>query len=123
MSQDEQILQELIHIRELLTPKAVVPPEKPKNFIEEFKQFLKQYNVMGLAVAFIMGLYLGRLVQQLVTSFITPVLSFIFVTLSLQAPPLVPFTPVNFITELITFIIVAFVIFIIIKLTSRMGIK
>jgi large conductance mechanosensitive channel len=100
-----------------------MPPEKPKNFIEEFKEFLKHYNVMGLAVAFIMGLYLGRLVQQLVTSFITPILSFIFVTLTWQLPPIVPFTPVNFITELITFIIVAFVIFIIIKLTSRMGIK
>ena len=122
LSADEKILEELRQIREALVPPPP-PPEEKKGFIQEFKDFLKQYKVLGLAVAFIMALYLGSLVSQLVASFISPILSLIFVTIGWEAPPIVPFTPTAFIQELITFIIVALVIFIIVKLTSRMGIE
>lgn len=118
---EEQMLEELKQIREALVPPPPPPPEK-KNLWEEFKEFLDQYKVLGLAVAFIMGIYLGRLIQQLVSSFITPILSFIFVSIGLESN-LIGFTPTLFIQELITFIIVAFVIFIIVKLTKRLGIK
>ncbi|MFW9935625.1 MAG: MscL family protein [Candidatus Thorarchaeota archaeon] len=121
MSTNEQMLEELKKIREALVPPPSPPPEK-KNLWEEFKEFLDQYKVLGLAVAFIMGIYLGRLVQQLVSSFITPILSLIFVSIGWEST-LIGFTPTLFIQELITFIIVAFVIFIIVKLTKRLGIK
>jgi large conductance mechanosensitive channel len=121
LSTDEKILEELRQIREALTPPPPTPKEK-KGFIEEFKDFLKQYNVFGLAVAFIMALYLGRLVSQLVASFISPILSVIFVSLIWESV-LVPFTPTLFIQELITFIIVALVIFMLVKISSRFGIK
>ncbi|MFX1577600.1 MAG: MscL family protein [Promethearchaeota archaeon] len=121
MSTNEQMLEELKQIREALVPAPPSPQEK-KNLWEEFKDFLDQYKVMGLAVAFIMGIYLGRLVQQLVSSFITPILSLIFVSVGWEST-LIGFTPTLFIQELITFIIVAFVIFIIVKLTKRLGIK
>lgn len=121
MSKDDQILEELKRIREALEPAPPPPPEK-KNLWQEFKDFLKEYKVMGLAVAFIMALYLGSLVSQLVASFITPILSIIFINLGWEAPPIAPFTPTLFIQELITFLIVALVIFILVKITSRLGI-
>lgn len=122
MSKDDQILEELKRIREALEPAPPPPPEK-KSLWQEFKDFLKEYKVMGLAVAFIMALYLGSLVSQLVASFITPILSVIFISLGWEAPPITPFTPTLFIQELITFLIVAFVIFILVKITSRLGIE
>jgi len=122
MSKEDQMLEELKRIREAVEPAPPPPPEK-KNLWQEFKDFLKEYKVLGLAVAFIMALYLGRLISQLVASFISPILSIIFVSIGWEAPPLLPFTPSLFIQELITFLIVAFVIFILVKITSRLGIE
>jgi large-conductance mechanosensitive channel len=36
--------------------------------------FLSKYKVMGLAVAFIMGIHLGALVQTLVTGLVMPII-------------------------------------------------
>src|SRR5947199_154355 len=58
---DEQILAELREIKRLLTPAPPAPPAAPKGLIEEFKVFLSQYKVLGLAVAFILGVYLGEI--------------------------------------------------------------
>ena len=123
LSKEDQLIEEVRRIREVVEPKPEPPPEKPKNLWQEFKTFLKQYKVMGLAVAFIIALYLGRLVQALVTSFITPILSYIFVSVGWETPPIAVFTPTLFIQELITFIIVAFVIFVLVKITTRLGIE
>ena len=122
MSKENQMLEELKRIREAVEPAPPPPPPEKKNLWQEFKDFLKEYKVMGLAVAFIMALYLGRLVSQLVGSFISPILSIIFVTLGWESS-IIEFTPTLFIQELITFLIVAFVIFILVKITSRLGIE
>ncbi len=121
MSKEDQMLEELKRIRAAVEPAPPKPPEK-KNLWQEFKGFLKEYKVMGLAVAFIMALYLGRLVSQLVASFISPILSIIFVTLGWEST-LIAFTPTLFIQELITFLIVALVIFLLVKITTRLGIE
>ncbi len=132
MPQEKQMLEELVRIREAVEPKPVPPPTPPKNLLDEFKDFLKQYRVMGLAVAFIMALYLGRLVQALVTSFISPILNVLFLAIGFLAwqavidnPAGYPtaFNPTLFISELITFLIVAFVIFMLVKITTRLGIE
>jgi len=95
--------------------------------MEEFKDFLKNYKVLGLAVAFIMGLYLGNLVQSLVKAFIMPLIGLAVPGLSNLADLKVPvgsqeFLVGDFLVNLITFIIVAFVIFLIVKLAKRMKI-
>ena len=74
MSKDEEMLKELTRIRELLTPKPASAPQVPKGLWNEFKDFLSKYKVMGLAVAFIMGVYLGGLVQSLVQDLLLPVI-------------------------------------------------
>ncbi|AMW33238.1 large conductance mechanosensitive channel [Fervidobacterium changbaicum] len=43
-----------------------------KKFFKEFTDFLKQYNVIGLAVAIIIGGKLNQLVSSLVNDLITP---------------------------------------------------
>ena len=63
MDNNDQILAELKKITELLAPKplaAAAPP--PKGLIKEFKAFLSTYKVLGLAVAFILAIYLGLLI-------------------------------------------------------------
>jgi len=70
MPKEDKMLEELKRIRELLEPKPTPPP--PKGVWKEFMDFLSKYKVMGLAVAFIMGLYLGALIQALVTGLIMP---------------------------------------------------
>jgi hypothetical protein len=59
MTKEDEMLKELQKIRELLASKPAPPPPPPKGLWNEFKNFLEQYKVMGLAVAFIMGVYLG----------------------------------------------------------------
>jgi large conductance mechanosensitive channel len=121
MSKEEEMLEQLIKIKEALTPPP--PPPKPKNLLEEFKQFLDKYKVMGLAVAFIMGIYLGALVQSLVTNLVMPIIELALPGIQWELITLGPFRIGAFIGDLITFAIVAFVIFLIVKLTSRIGIK
>ncbi len=129
MSKDDQMINELKKIRELLEPKPAPPaPPKPKGMMNEFKDFIAQYHVMGLAVAFILGLYLGAVVQSLVKDLVLPIiglaipglgnLSTLTVTVMNQQ-----FGIGNFLSTVITFIVVAFVIFIIVKMTKKMGLE
>ena len=72
------MLDELKKIRELLEPKPAPPaPVPPKGLWKEFVDFISKYKVMGLAVAFILGLYLGGLVQALVKDFIMPLIGLV----------------------------------------------
>ena len=141
MAKEDQMLEELTKIRELLT--QAPPPPPPKGMWKEFMDFLSKYRVMGLAVAFIMGLYLGNLVQALVTGLIMPIIGLAIpglgnlatykigipsVELDSQGNPPADyvgqiFSMGDFLAALITFIIVAFVIFIVVKITKKWGIE
>ena len=121
---DKEMLDELKKIRELLTPTPKPKPTPPKNFREEFKAFLSKYSVMGLAVAFILGLYLKDLVNALVDDLVMPILEpFLPETAVWEQIVLGPFRVGHFAGELLTFIIVAFVIFLLVKITSKYGIE
>jgi len=120
------MLEELAKIRELLTPAPSPPP--PKGMWNEFMDFISKYKVMGLAVAFIIGLYLGALVQSLVTDLIMPIIGLALPGLGNLATYTVEvssqaFGIGSFLVALITFIIVALVIFILVKVTKRWGIE
>jgi large conductance mechanosensitive channel len=119
------MLAELRRIRELLTQAPPPPaPPAPRGIAAEFKAFLSTYKVLGLAVAFILGLYLGALVQALVKDLILPVIG---IPLS-SVGNLSTLTEVfdkqtfaigDFLIAVITFIIVALVIFLIVKIAKR----
>jgi len=142
MSKEDKMLEELTKIRELLTPPPSPPPKK--GMWNEFMDFISKYKVMGLAVAFIMGVYLGALVQALVTGLVMPIIGLAIpglgnlatfkipipsTELDSQGSPIDPnyvgqlFGVGEFIAALITFIIVAFVIFLLVKVTKRWGIE
>lgn len=129
MVKDEEMLEELKKIRTLLETKPAPPtPAPPKGLWKEFVDFIAKYKVMGLAVAFILGLYLGGLIQALVKDFIMPLIGLVIpgmdnlATLEVAAGSQ-QFGVGDFLVALITFIIVAFVIFILVKVTKRMGIE
>jgi large conductance mechanosensitive channel len=134
------MLEELRKIRELLTPKPPAPaPPPPKGLSAEFKNFISQYKVLGLAVAFILGLYLGQLVQGLVNDLIMPVVGLATGStgsnIQCGTPPSGPSVPAwqcitagpflvgQFLGTVITFVIVAFVIFLIVKVAKRYKIE
>jgi len=129
MSMDEKMLNELKKIRELLEPKPAAPaPPPPKGMRNEFVDFISKYKVMGLAVAFILGLYLGAVVQALVKDLIMPIIGLALPGLGNLATYSYAvgsqlFGIGDFLVAVITFIIVAFVIFIIVKITKKMGIE
>jgi large conductance mechanosensitive channel len=83
---------------------------------------------MGLAVAFILGVYLGLLVQSLVSDLVMPLIGLALPGMDNLSTLTIPvanqeFGLGNFLVALITFIIVAFVIFILVKITKKWGIK
>ena len=128
MSTEDKMLDELKQIRELLSAKPAPPPPEPKGLWNEFKAFIESYKVMGLAVAFILGLYLGQLVQSMVTDLIMPIIGLALPGMDNLSTLTVPvgnqeFGVGGFLVALITFIIVAFVIFILVKVTKKWGIK
>jgi large conductance mechanosensitive channel len=121
-SSDDDILAELREIRKLLTPAAGPPP--PKGLMNEFRAFLDQYKVLGLAVAFILGVYLGALVKALVTDLILPIVSYALPAgTDFNTYMVGPFGIGDFANSVLTFIIVALVIFLIVKLATRTKIK
>lgn len=119
MSTDAGILEELREIRKLLTPAP--KPAAPEGIINEFVAFISSYKVLGLAVAFILGIYIGRVVQAIVNSLIMPIVAIVYppigageIPYELAAGPILD--------SLITFVIVSLVIFIIVKIAAKMGI-
>jgi large conductance mechanosensitive channel len=127
MSKEDEMLEELKQIRELLAAKPAPPPPPPKGLWNEFKSFIESYKVMGLAVAFILGVYLGLLVQSLVSNLVMPIIGLALPGMENLSTLIVPvgnqeFGIGAFLVALITFIIVAFVIFILVKITKKWGI-
>jgi large conductance mechanosensitive channel len=111
------------------------------SFRSEFKQFAMKGNVVDLAVAVIIGAAFGKIVDSVVNDLVMPVIGRIlgkvdftnfFLPLT-EVPPGTPQTldalrkagvPVfaygSFITILINFIILAFIIFVMVKQINRL---
>lgn len=126
MVKDEEMLDELKKIRTYLEPKPAAPA--PKGMWAEFKAFIENYKILGIAVAFIIGLYLGMLVQSLVTDLLMPAIGLAIPGLANLATYSIPvmnqmFNVGSFLVALITFIIVALVVFLIVKVTKKWGIQ
>ena len=128
MAKEDEMLEELKKIRELLTPAPAAPKEKPKNLAREFLEFIKQYKILGLAAAFIIGLAVNALILSLAQDIITPIIGIFipgFETIAdIRLPyPDGPFGVGNFIAAAINFVIVALIIFLIVKLATRVGLE
>lgn len=101
------------------------------SFIGEFKEFIARGNVMDLAVGVIIGAAFNKIVDSLVNDLIMPPLGLLlgdmdFSRYKLVLKPAVGETPAvtlnygNFISVLINFLILAFVIFLLVKGVNRL---
>jgi len=109
--------------------------------LKEFREFALKGNVVDLAIGVIVGAAFGKIVDAMVVDLIMPVVSMVFGRLDFsnyfialaQVPEAVPLTldalkkagiPVlaygNFITVAVNFLILAFVIFLMVKQINRM---
>jgi large conductance mechanosensitive channel len=97
--------------------------EKKSGLLTEFKQFLEEYKIVGLAVAFIIGVAATALIQSLVNNIVMPLITpFIpggkWQTAVWKIGPIV-LSWGAFLGALINFIVIAFVVFMIAKLVLK----
>lgn len=113
--------------------------KKTKGFVSEFKEFVLRGNVMDLAVAVIIGAAFQVVVNSLVNDVIMPVITLVtgginfndwFISLdgghyeTLEAAQAAGASTLNygvFITAVINFLIMMFVIFLLIKFLNRIA--
>jgi len=102
--------------------------------LQEFKTFIAKGNVLDLAVGVVIGAAFGKITTSLVEDIINPILGLLiggvdFTQLKIVLKDAVGDTPEvavkygNFIQVLIQFIIIAWVIFLIVKLANRLRIS
>lgn len=123
----EMILDELRKIRESLEAKPAPPPPPPSGFFEEFMQFLNKYGVIGLAIAFIIGGAASRLVSSLVNDILMQVI-FFFVPKGDWRGAVLVLGPINlmvgsFAGAILDFLIIAVVVFVLMKQLVKTGLK
>lgn len=87
--------------------------------MKDFFKFLKEYNIISLAVAFIMGVASNNLVKSIVEDIVMPFINPIFSKVDWQEMILV-LGPVqlkigSFMAELLHFLILALIVFVVIK--------
>ncbi len=98
-----------------------------KKFMEEFKAFINRGNVIDMAVGVIIGGAFKTIVDSLVTDIINPLigciggLDFTAYKLPLKGEAVLNYG--NFITAIINFLIMAFVIFLIISTINKVSAK
>ena len=104
-----------------------------KKFFAEFKEFIAKGNVLDMAVGVIVGGAFGKITSTLVANVITPLLAFIFnspntdaLNITLRAADEAAGTEAivlglgTFVGAIIDFIVIAFVLFLVIKSFNKM---
>jgi large conductance mechanosensitive channel len=93
--------------------------EVKKSLMQDFMDFLNKYGVIGLAIAFVMGAAVTKLVTALVTDLIMPIVGAVIPGGDWRNATLpvgnMKFLVGDFTGSLIDFIIIAIVIYFIIK--------
>ena len=105
-----------------------------KGFFKEFKEFVLRGNVMDLAVGVIIGAAFGDIVTSLTTNFINPLINSIggaevagsiklpwvnYEGLSGEAAKALSLNYGDFLTAVINFLIMAFVLFVMLKAVNK----
>lgn len=98
-----------------------------KQFMQEFKQFIARGNVMDMAVGVIIGGAFSAITTSLINDIIMPILgiftdSISFADLAVEIGPAV-ITYGNFIQAVLNFLIMALVVFCLVKAMNRLSHK
>ncbi len=128
---DDKMLAELRLIREAVQP---APVKKDAGMITEFKDFLERSQVIGFAVAFIIGERLGAFITSIINVFIMPILNIVLLpgleweTFEIGAfiipgttSTIGPFPVGALVSEAIYIGITIFVIFLLVRLLGGVG--
>lgn len=86
-----------------------------KSFIREFKEFALTGSVFDMAVGIILGAATSALVTSLVDNIISPIIGMLFGEPDFSAITLGPILVGSFLNSVISFFIIALVIFLMIK--------
>ena len=98
--------------------------KKDTKMLKEFKNFIKKGNVMDMAVGIIIGAAFTAIVGSLVADLINPIIGIFmggidFASLSAKVGD-AELTYGNFIMALINFLIIAFVVFMLVRTVNKM---
>jgi large conductance mechanosensitive channel len=88
-------------------------------FISEFKEFINKGNVVDLAVAVILGGAFQKIVTSLVDDIIMPIIAMVGDMENIEELKAGPFTYGKFVAAGINFIIIAMILFLMIKIMNR----
>jgi large conductance mechanosensitive channel len=93
--------------------------DEKKGFVQEFMDFLMKYQVVGLAVAFIIGAAATKMVTATVNDIIMPIIGALIPggdwrTTVVQAGP-IKLLVGDFVGAIIDFVIIALVVFLVVK--------
>lgn len=100
----------------------------PNTFIQQFFEFLKTFGIIGLAIAFVIGLASSKLVTSFVEDIINPLVGLVLPSGSLEtlsvnvtsvSGVISEFKYGNLISNIIDFLIIALVVFVAYKILSR----
>lgn len=93
---------------------------KIKNFIEEFKAFALRGNMMDMAVGIIIGGAFTAIVTSLTDNFINPILNFVTGAKTYTLQDVAGFGS-NFLSAIVNFLIMAFVLFLLLKAVNKVA--
>ncbi len=110
-----------------MEPKPEPPAPKPKGFRAEFKAFLEKRNVIGLALAVIIGGAAGKLVSALVEDILMPIISVVIPSGGWREASI----PIgedrllygHFAGAILDFLIIALIVFVIMKQLEKIGLE
>ena len=91
-----------------------------KKFIEEFKAFALRGNMMDMAVGVIIGSAFSGIVTSLTDNFIKPILNLVTGAATYNLQDVAGFAS-NFVSALVNFLIMAFVLFCLLKAVNKLA--
>lgn len=104
-------------------------PVPKQSFAQEFMDFLKNYGIIGLAIAFVIGAAASKLVTALVNDLINPIVGLVLPSGDLKSlqtevvnnisGAISVFKYGDFIVNVIDFAIIVVIVFILYKVLSR----
>ena len=116
---------ELKKIRMAVEPKPEPPAPKPEGIRAEFRAFLEKRNVVGLALAVIIGGAAGKLVSALVEDILMPIISVFMPSGGWREASIAigedKLLYGHFAGAILDFLIIALIVFVIIKQLEKFG--
>ena len=121
------MLEELQKIRKAVEPKPAPPAEPATGFRAEFREFLEKRNIIGLALAVIIGGAAGKFISALVGDVLMPVLTF-FIPGGEWLNAEIPFWNQkiligHFMGSILDFLIIALAVFLAMKQLEKAGLQ